>query len=197
MTFRLGLTGSMGMGKSTTAQMFTDEGCALWDADAAVHRLYAKGGAAVEPMQAVFPTAIENSEVSRTRLKELIAADKTALKKIEEIVHPLVTKDRAEFLVQSTADITVLDIPLLFETGAEAQMDAVVVVTTDPESQRRRLLERGTMTPAQLDAILGKQAPDAEKRTRADYVIITDTLEHAREQVQAVVKNIRAKLNHA
>ncbi|WP_371224817.1 dephospho-CoA kinase [Roseovarius sp. 2305UL8-3] len=194
MTYRLGLTGSIGMGKSTTAQMFVDEGCALWDADAAVHRLYAKGGAAVVPMAAAFPEAVIDGEVSRDRLKQIITNDPTALSQIEAIVHPLVTTDRARFLENCPADITVLDIPLLFETGADAQMDAVVVVSTDADTQKERLMQRGQMTPAQVQAILEKQMPDAEKRARADYVILTDTLEHAREQVQALVKQIRAGL---
>ncbi len=194
MTYWLGLTGSIGMGKSTTAQMFVDERCALWDADAAVHRLYAKGGAAVAPMQAAFPDAISDGQVSRDRLKEIIAADPSALSRIEAIVHPLVAADRATFLQTSSADITVLDIPLLFETGAETQMDAVVVVSIDAETQKTRLMQRAQMSSEQVQAILDKQTPDAEKRARADYVIITDTLEHARKQVQAVVKQIRAGL---
>lgn len=197
MTFVLGLTGSIGMGKSTTARMFAEEGCALWDADAAVHRLYARGGAAVAPMAAAFPGAVEDGAVSRARLKEVIAADPEALSRIEAIVHPLVAQDRATFLAGSEADITVLDIPLLFETGAEAQMDAVAVASVDATEQRRRLLARGKMTPEQFEAIIAKQMPDAEKRAKADYVIITDTLEHARTQVQAVVKEIRAGLADA
>lgn len=197
MTFKLGLTGSMGMGKSTTAEMFVDLGCALWDADAAVHRLYAKGGLAVSPMKQAFPDVIEEGAVSRERLKELISRDKTVLKRIEAIVHPLVAADRKAFLETASAEITVLDIPLLFETGSDAQMDAVVVVTIDTEEQKRRLMERARMTPDQVKAILDLQDPDAEKRAKADYVIETDTLEHARAQVQAVVEDIRARLANA
>lgn len=197
MTFKLGLTGSIGMGKSTTAEMFVAEGCALWDADAAVHRLYAQDGAAVAPMRQAFPEAIVDGAVSRDKLKDIITQDPQALARIEKIVHPLVAQDREAFLTQGDADITVLDIPLLFETGADAWMDAVVVVSVNYEEQRRRLLERARMTRAQFEAIMEKQAPDAEKRAKADYVIETDTLEHAREQVQAVVREIRAGLSNA
>jgi dephospho-CoA kinase len=196
-TFKLGLTGSIGMGKSTTGQMFVQEGCALWDADAAVHRLYGEGGAAVEPMAAAFPQAIENNAVSRDALKRILAKDPEALRKIESIVHPLVAADRARFLDKVTADITVLDIPLLFETGAQAQMDAVACVSIPAEEQERRVLARGTMSKAQFDQIRAKQMPNAEKVARADYVIVTDTLEHARAQVQTVVRQIRERLSDA
>ncbi|MDQ2094313.1 dephospho-CoA kinase [Rhodalgimonas zhirmunskyi] len=193
MTFRLGLTGSIGMGKSTTAKLFSEAGCDVWDADAAVHRLYAKGGAAVGPMGAAFPEAIEAGAVSRDALKRIIGADPQALKRIEQIVHPLVGLDRESFVKGATSDIIVFDIPLLFETGGEARVDAVAVVSIDAETQRARVLERGTMTEAQFEAIRAKQVPDAEKRARADYVILTDTVEHARAQVQDVVNDIRSK----
>lgn len=195
--FVLGLTGSIGMGKSTTARMFADEGCALWDADAAVHRLYDVNGAAVAPLQKVFPDAVLDGAVSRLILKEIISQTPDALKKIESIVHPLVAQDRAVFLEQATADIVVLDIPLLFETGGQARVDATVCVFVDDETQRQRVLERGTMTPAQFEAIKAKQMPAAEKRALADYVIETDTIEHARAQVQDVVKDIRERLKDA
>ena len=195
--FHLGLTGSIGMGKSTTAKMFAKEGCAVWDADAAVHRLYAKGGAAVAPMQAAFPTAIEADAVSRAALKEIIAADPTALPRIEAIVHPLVAQDRAAFLASATSDIAVLDIPLLFETGGDAAMDAVVCVTIPDAVQRDRVLARGTMTKAQFEAIRAKQMPAKEKCARSDYVIVTDTPDHARAQVRDVIRHIREKLRHA
>ncbi len=191
MTIKLGLTGSIGMGKSTTAQMFVEEGCDLWDADAAVHRLYAAGGKAVVPMGNAFPEAIVDGAVSREALKQMIGRDASALKRIEQIVHPLVAEDRAAFVAQSTADIIVFDIPLLFETGGDAAMDVTVVVSAPPEVQKARVLDRGTMTEAQFEQIRAKQMPDAEKRARADHVILTDTVEHARAQVQAVVKHIR------
>lgn len=192
MSFRLGLTGSIGMGKSTTAQLFVAEGCALWDADAAVHRLYAAGGAAVAPMTHAFAEAIENGAVSRPALKRIIAGDPAALTRIEQIVHPLVAQDRADFLAHTTADIAVFDIPLLFETGGATGMEAVACVTVPAHIQRHRVLARPGMTTAAFEAILAKQMPDAEKCARADYVIVTDTIEHAREQVQSVVGKIRA-----
>ena len=197
MSYLLGLTGSIGMGKTTTAAMFADLGCAVWDADAAVHRLYAPGGAAVARMAAEFPAAVEDGGVSRAALKRIIAADRTALARIEAIVHPLVAADRRSFLAETETDIAVLDIPLLFENGYDADMDATVCVTAPPEIQRARVLERGTMSEAQFDAILAKQMPDAEKRARATWVITTDTLEHARAQVQAVVDTIRQDITHA
>ncbi len=185
------------MGKSTTARMFADLGCALWDADAAVHRLYAPGGAAVAPMRAVFPDAIEDGGVSRARLKAILAADDTALARIEGIVHPLVASDRQAFLSETEADIAVLDIPLLFEGGFDAMMDATVCVTAPPDVQRARVMERGTMSAAQFEAILAKQMPDAEKRRRATWVVTTDTLENARMQVQGIVDDIRKGRAHA
>ncbi|RKF13378.1 dephospho-CoA kinase [Roseovarius spongiae] len=191
MTFRLGLTGSIGMGKSTTARLFAAEGCAVWDADAAVHRLYAAGGAAVEPMRAVFPDAIMDGAVSRDALKRMIGEDPSVLTLIERIVHPLVAADRMAFSAETETEITVFDIPLLFEKETETQLDAVVCVTVPAEVQRARVLGRGTMTEAQFDAIIAKQMPDAEKRARADYVIVTDTVEHARAQVQSVLRDIR------
>jgi len=191
--FKLGLTGSIGMGKSTTAQMFADEGCAVWDADAAVHRLYSIGGAAVAPFAEAFPGAVIEGAVSRPALKAIIARDPAALRRIEEIVHPLVGQDRAEFLESVNADIVVLDIPLLFETGGEARVDATACVITDDATQEARVLARGTMTLAQFQGIKAKQLPAAEKCARATYVIETDTLEHSRSQVQNIVKTIRSQ----
>ncbi|WP_370399644.1 dephospho-CoA kinase [Sulfitobacter sp. JB4-11] len=195
--FLLGLTGSIGMGKTTTAQMFAAEGCSVWDADAAVHRLYAKGGKAVAPMGSAFPSAIEDGAVSRDRLKQIIGNDPTALKRIEAIVHPLVAEDRADFLSNTDADIVVLDIPLLFETGGDAKMDATACVRVDSKLQRERVMARGTMSETQFETILAKQMPIEEKCARADYVIETDTLEHARQQVQDVLLDIRGKIADA
>ncbi|MFD3188907.1 dephospho-CoA kinase [Sedimentitalea sp. HM32M-2] len=197
MSFCLGLTGSIGMGKSTTAAMFVDEGCALWDADAAVHRLYAKGGAAVGPLGREFPQAVQDGAVDRGVLKQIIGAAPEALARIEAIVHPLVAQDRAQFRDQAGSDILVFDIPLLFETGGGAGMDAVACVSAPPDIQESRVLDRGTMTRDQFQLIRDKQMPDAEKRARSDFVIVTDTLDHAREQVQDIVRQIRARQAHA
>ena len=195
MSFVIGLTGSIGMGKSSTAAIFARLGCQVWDADAAVHRLYSKGGAAVGPMRAIFPDAIRDGAVSRDQLKQIIARDHSALKTIESIVHPLVAQDRAAFLADHPDDIVVLDVPLLFETGANANMDAVVVVSIDAEEQRRRVLARGTMSAAQFETILAKQVSDAEKRAGADYIVLTTTPEAAEQQVRDILKDIRGKLN--
>ncbi len=197
MNFLLGLTGSIGMGKSTTAQMFVDEGCALWDADAAVHRLYAVGGAAVDPMGAAFPDAIEDGAVNRVALKRIIGENPNALMQIEQIVHPLVGQDRAQFKETATADILVFDVPLMFETGGNAAMDAVACVSVSPEVQQDRVLARGTMTLAQFEQIRSKQMPNDEKCAQADYVIQTDTLDQARAQVRDIVAKIRAGLKDA
>ena len=194
MSFRLGLTGSIGMGKSTTAQMFVDAGCAHWDADAAVHRLYSKGGAAVDLMKEKFPEAVEMGAVSRTALKNIISANPEALKLIESIVHPLVAADRTDFIEKADADILVFDIPLLFETGGEKAMDAVAVVYVSDEVQQERVMARGTMTLDQFMAIKSKQMPASEKCTRADFVIETDTLEHARAQVHHIVEQIKKRI---
>lgn len=193
MSLKIGLTGSIGMGKSTTAQMFVAEGCALWDADAAVHRLYHKGGAAVSPIRVAFPNAIKEGAVDREVLREQIQRDPAVLKLIEDIVHPLVAADRARFIEESDAEYLVLDIPLLFETGVDRMMDATVCVSVSDEVQEKRVLARGTMSREQFLAIRGKQMSNAEKSARADYVVETDSLEHAKSQVQAIMADIRGK----
>ena len=190
-TFRLGLTGSIGMGKSTTAGFFREAGLPVWDADAAVHRLYARGGAAVAPIGALHPQAVHDGAVDRSALRVWIARDETALARIEGVVHPLVAADRAAFVAAATADIVVLDIPLLFETGAEAALDATLTVTAPAELQRRRVLARPGMTEAHFAAILAKQMPDAEKRARATHVIETLGLDAVRAAVHALVAYIR------
>ncbi|MQY41853.1 dephospho-CoA kinase [Epibacterium sp. SM1969] len=197
MSFHLGLTGSIGMGKSTTAQMFVAEGCALWDADQAVHRLYGPQGVAVAPIGDLFSDAIGPEGVDRTVLRSIIQTDPTALPQIEAIVHPLVQADRAAFKAQADADVLVFDIPLLFETGGEQEMDAVACVFTSEEEQQRRVLARGTMTQAQFEQIRAKQMPIDEKKARSDFLIETDTVEHAKEQVAAILRQIRAGQKHA
>ncbi|AUQ64354.1 dephospho-CoA kinase [Phaeobacter inhibens] len=191
MSYALGLTGSIGMGKSATAQIFAEEGCAVWDADAAVHRLYDVGGAAVAPIGNAWPTAVIEGRVDRGRLREIIADDSRALPRIETIVHPLVAADREGFRTSSPHDVLVFDIPLLFETGGDTGMDAVACVWIDAETQRQRVLARGTMTVEQFEQILQKQMPIEEKKARADYLIETDTPDHAQTQVRTILAQIR------
>lgn len=190
----LGLTGSIGMGKSTTSRMFADEGALVWDADAAVHRLYARGGAAVEPLGEAFPGVVVDGAVDRTRLAERLGRDEDAFKRLEAIVHPLAAQDRADDLAAARARgvrLAVLDIPLLFETGGDAFVDAVVVVTADPEVQAARVLDRPGMTRDRFEAILARQTPDAEKRRRADFLVDTGRgLDAARDQVRQIVETV-------
>jgi len=190
--FRLGLTGSIGMGKSTTARLFADRGCAVWDADAAVHRLYRPDGAAVDPVAALCPAARSPDGIDRAVLKAWIAEDPTALSRLEAVVHPLVARDRADWAARQSADIVVFDIPLLFETGADRDMDATAVVSAPAHLQRARVLERPEMTAADLDRILARQMSDAEKRARATHVIDTTSPETARADVDRVLSQIRS-----
>lgn len=193
MSFRLGLTGSIGMGKSTAGQMFVARGYPLWDADAAVHRLYAPGGAAVAPVSAAFPAALIDGGIDRVVLKAALAADPDAFTRLEAIVHPLVAADRAVFIErahQNGARIVVLDIPLLFETGAETQMDGTAVVSTDAATQRARVMARPGMTEKAFEMIQSRQMPDAEKRARADWIIPTDTMQIAEAAVAAICAEI-------
>lgn len=197
MTFRLGLTGSIGMGKSTTAGLFANEGIPVWDADATVRKLYAPGGQATKIVASMFPEAIEAGAVSRPKLRQLIAKDPAVLDRLQAAVHPLVAQDRAAFLQNRTEAIVLLDIPLLYETGAEMACDAVVVVTSPPEVQRARILTRNEMTEAEFELILSRQMPDSEKRARANYVIETTSLDAARAAVRNICADIRGKLAHA
>ena len=192
----VGLTGSIGMGKSTTAAMFAAEGVPVYDADAEVHALYARGGAAVEPLEAAFPGVVVDGAVDRVKLSHHVVGKPDELKRLEAIVHPLVGESRVGFFqkaVADGADIVILDIPLLFETGGEVAVDAVVVVSAPADLQRQRVLARPGMDEAKLDAILDRQMADAEKRARAHFVIDTGLgLDHARAQVRDVLKRLRA-----
>lgn len=191
MSFRLGLTGGIGMGKSTAARMFADRGHPVWDADAAVHRIYATGGPAVAPVRQLFAEAIRDEAVDRVALKTILAAEPAALARLESVVHPLVAADRAAFLRDHAASpLVILDIPLLFETGAQMQMDGVAVVSTDEETRRRRVLARPGMTVQTLEMILSRQLPDAEKRRLADWVIPSDSLDAAAAAVDAICVDI-------
>ena len=170
----LGLTGSIGMGKSTTAKLFEEAGVPVYDADASVHRLYE--GEAAPAIEAAFPGTTVAGKVDRNKLSAKVLHDAAAMKQLEQIVHPMLGASRQEFFDQaerSGAAVVVVDVPLLFETGGEKRVDAVVVVTTSPEAQRERILARDNMTAEKLDAILARQLPDAEKRQRADFVVDT------------------------
>lgn len=190
MTYVLGLTGSIGMGKSTTARFFQAAGVPVWDADAAVHRLYE--GAAVPVIAALVPAAIVKNSVDRGRLRDAVLADPALLKQLESVVHPLVSTDRQGFLDDNAdAPLVVCDIPLLFETGAETWLDGVVVVTADPEVQRQRVLERENMTEEVFNSILSKQMPDAQKCQKADFVIDTGKgMEHAGAAVLTLIDRL-------
>lgn len=194
--FLLGLTGSIGMGKSTTAAMFADLGAAVWDADAAVHRIYAAGGSAGPVIREICPGAVtEAGEVRRDILTAWVMTSQENLARLEDVVHPLVAKDRAAFVERAQSDIIVLDVPLLFETGLNETLDAVAVVSVPVEIQRKRVLARDGMTPEKFEAILTRQMPNAEKESLADYVIDTSTLEGARQTVENIVEQIRARRN--
>lgn len=188
----IALTGSVGMGKSTTAAMFASAGVPVWDADAAVARLYAPGGAGADAIRALRPEAVRaDGSVDREALREWVAANAAAaLPALEAAIHPLVAADRARFLAGAEAPVVLLDIPLLFETGGEALADMTIVASAPPEVQRARVLARPGMTPERFEAILARQMPDAEKRARADHVIETTTLEGARARVAEILRDV-------
>jgi dephospho-CoA kinase len=192
----LGLTGSIGMGKSTVLAMFAELGVPTWSADEAVHRLYASGGAGAEAIRALAPAAVGAAGVDRLKLREAILADPSLLPRVEASIHPLVEQDRSAFLARARADgapVAVCDIPLLFETGGEARLDKVAVVTAPAPVQRERVLARPGMTEAALDAILARQISDAEKRARADYLIDTGVpMEATRERVREILAELTA-----
>lgn len=196
MSFKLGLTGSIGMGKSTTAAMFADEGLAVWDADSAVHRLYGPGQPGTLAIAHLFPDAVgPDGAIDRAALRRLIQADPQCLERVNAAIHPLVAQDRAMFLkTNAAADIVVLDVPLLYETGLNAACDAVAVVTAPAEVQRERVMSRATMSEAEFQMILSRQVPDARKRELADYVIHTTSLEAARQAVKDIIADIRRRI---
>jgi len=187
----LGLTGSIGMGKSTTANLFAEAGVPVYDADATVHTVYE--GEAAPAIEAAFPGTTADGKVDRAKLSARVVHDPAALRQLEQIVHPMLRAYHQKFLEdaeRSGAPVAVVDVPLLFETGGEKRVDAVVVVTTSPENQRERILARGTMTGEALDAILARQMPDDEKRRRADFVVDTS---HGLDPVRARIRDILAK----
>jgi dephospho-CoA kinase len=184
----LGLTGSIGMGKSTTAKLFAEAGVPVYDADATVHMIYE--GEAVPAIEAAFPGTTAGGKVDRARLSAQVVQDPAAIKRLEQIVHPMLRAYHQKFLSdaeQSGAPVAVVDVPLLFETGGEKRVDAVVVVTTTPEIQRERILARANMTQEMLDTVLARQLPDAEKRKRADFVVDTS---HGLDPVRAQIRDI-------
>ncbi|WP_375786130.1 dephospho-CoA kinase [Bradyrhizobium sp. Pha-3] len=188
----LGLTGSIGMGKSTTAKLFMEAGVPVYDADAAVHQLYE--GEAVPAIEAAFSGTTANGKVDRAKLSARVVHDPAAMRQLEQIVHPMLGASRQKFFADAEAaraPIVVVDVPLLYETGGEKRVDAVVVVTTTPELQRERVLARGTMDAAKLDAIIAKQMPDAEKRKRADFIVDTS---HGLDPVRARIRDILAEV---
>ena len=188
----LGLTGSIGMGKSTTAKLFAEAGVPVYDADAEVHKIYE--GEAAPAIEAAFPGTTVDGKVDRARLSAQVVHDPAAMKQLEQIVHPMLGASRKKFFEDAEAagkPVVLLDIPLLYETGGEKRVDAVVVVTTTPEMQRERVLARGTMDEARFDAILARQLPDAEKRKRADFVVDTS---HGLDPVRARIRDILAEV---
>ena len=190
--FVLGLTGSIGMGKSTTAKLFAELGVPVYDADAIVHQLY--DGEAVAAIEAAFPGTTADGKVNRTKLSARVVHDPAAIQRLEEVVHPMLGSSRQKFFADAEASgtpVVVVDVPLLFETGGEKRVDAVVVVTTSPELQRQRVLARGIMDDEKFNAILSRQMPDGEKRKRADFVVDTS---HGLQPVRAQIKDILAEV---
>lgn len=191
----IGLTGSIGMGKSTTASLFAEMGLPVYDADAAVHRLYARGGAAVRPVAELFPEVEVDGAIDRRRLSARVLGNDAAMRALEAVVHPLVGADRQAFFEDARAhhaDLVVLDVPLLFETGGAKGLDAVVVVSAPADMQRDRVLARPDMDPDKFAAILARQTPDADKRARADFVVDTSRgLDPARDQVVRIIETLR------
>lgn len=198
MSFRLGLTGGIGMGKSTASAMFRDLGHPVWDADAAVHGLYAPGGAAVAPVAAAFPGVVKDGGIDRVALRRALGDNPEGFQRLEQIVHPLVAADRAAFVARhADAPIVVLDIPLLYETGAQSGMDGVAVVSAPADVQRARVMARPGMTEENFNLILSRQMADGDKRARADWVIPSETLDGARAAIMDICAAIMAGKSHA
>ncbi len=188
------------MGKSTTASMFAAAGIPVFDSDAIVHDLYAKGGAAVKPVSEAFPESLDNGSISRFWLSKSLTDDPAGFEKLNAIVHPLVAEERARFLENARADgaeLVVFDIPLLFETGGQDHVDGILVVTAPASVQQERVLARAGMTEEKFSSILARQVPDAEKRARADFIIDTsEGLESARRAVEDLILHLKAQTNH-
>ena len=193
---KIGLTGSMGMGKTTTGKVFEKLGCAVWDADKTTHRLYSKGGKAVTAVAKLFPSSVENGFISRSKLKTLLRNDPDKLRDLEKAVHPLVLEDRQNFQNNTKKEILIFDIPLLFETGADREMHKTVCVFTSYENQLKRLKNRSNGSEEYFKELLSKQMPSNEKCEKADYLIETRTLNLVEERVKEILKEIKTQ-NHA
>ena len=193
---KIGLTGSMGMGKTTTGKVFEKLGCAVWDADKTTHKLYSKGGKAVTAVAKLFPSSVENGSISRRKLKTLLRNDPDKLRALEKAVHPLVLEDRQNFQNNTKKEILVFDIPLLFETGADKEMHKTVCVFTSYENQLKRLKNRSQGGEEYFKELLSKQMPSNEKCEKADYLIETRTLNLVEERVKEILKEIKTQ-NHA
>ncbi|MZR29781.1 dephospho-CoA kinase [Sneathiella litorea] len=191
----VGLTGSIGMGKSTVGEMFRELGIPVYDADAEIHKLYARGGAGVEPIRAAFPEAVVDDQVDRQRLSKLVVGNDAEIERLEKVIHPLLTEGRAAFFEKAEKEghtLVVLDIPLIFETGGENKVHKIVVVSAPAPVQRERVLARPDMTAEKFEAILARQVPDAEKREKADFVINTHcSKEETFEQIKALVEDLK------
>ena len=193
---KIGLTGSMGMGKTTTGKVFEKLGCAVWDADKTTHKLYSKGGKAVTAVAKLFPSSVENGSISRSKLKVLLSNAPDKLKVLEKAVHPLVLEDRQNFQNNTKKEIVVFDIPLLFEIGADKEMHKTVCVFTSYENQLERLMNRSHGSEQYFKELLSKQMPSNEKCERADYLIETRTLNLVEKRVKEILKEIKTQ-NHA
>ena len=196
MAFALGLTGSIGMGKSTALRIFAENGCPVWSADEAVTRLYSTGGAAVDAVRRLAPNAVRGNAVQRDALRNWLSEDNSRYDALDAAVHPLIAADRSTFAEKNSHQpLIVFDIPLLFETGAEKEMDGVAVVTAPEPVQHARVMRRENMTEERLDEILHRQLPDAEKRSRADWLIDGASIDAARADIAYIIQQILGQEN--